>query len=100
MDNFKNTFGFDPSKQHSTMPTDYEPKLYTTDLFTDTDKAQYWKYIGEMQWSVVLYQIDIMYATVVVLRYLPDPRKGHLSNIQHIYGYLNKYTSTSIKFNT
>ena len=64
IENFKNTFGFDPSKQHSTIPPDYNRKLYTTKLFADTEKAQYWQCIGEMQWSVALYQIDIMYATV------------------------------------
>ena len=41
-----------------------------------------------------------MYATVVLSQYFPDPRKGHITNIQHLYVYLNKYTSTSIKFNT
>ena len=99
MENFKNNFGFYPSKEHSTMTPDYKPGLHTTELFTDNKKAQYWKCIGEMQWSIALDQIYIMYAMVVVLRYPPDPCKGHLSNIQHLYGYLNKYTSTYIKFN-
>ena len=41
-----------------------------------------------------------MYATVVLSRYRPATFKVHLSKIQYIYGYLKKYTSTSIKFNT
>ena len=41
-----------------------------------------------------------MYATVVLSQYHPAPLKGHLSNIHHLYGYLKKYTSTSIKFST
>ena len=41
-----------------------------------------------------------MYATVVISRYHPDPRKVHLYKIQHLYEYLNKYTYTSINFNT
>ena len=53
-----------------------------------------------MQWSVALGRIDIMYATVFLLQYRPAPHKVHLSKIQHLYCYLNKYTSTSIKFNT
>ena len=41
-----------------------------------------------------------MYATVVLSKYRPAPRKGHLSKIYNLYGYLKKCTSTSIKFNT
>ena len=40
-----------------------------------------------------------MYATVVLYWYLPDPHKGHLSNIHNLYVYPKKYTSTSIKLN-
>ena len=40
MENFKNTFGFEPSKQHSAMPPDYKTELDTTDLCTDTEKGQ------------------------------------------------------------
>ena len=53
-----------------------------------------------MQWAVALGCIDIMYATVVLSRFRPAPRKVHISKIQHLYGYLKKYTSTSINFNT
>ena len=42
MDKFKNTFGFDPSNQHAAMPPEYNPELETTELCTDTEKAQYW----------------------------------------------------------
>ena len=100
MENFNKTFGFEPSKHHYAMPPEYKPELYTTELFTDTEKAQYWQCISEIQWAVALYQINIMCDTVVVSRYRPDPRKGHLPNIHHLYGYLNKYTSASINFNT
>ena len=41
-----------------------------------------------------------MYANIVLPLYRHDLLKVHLSNIQHLYGYLKKYTSTSIKFNT
>ena len=41
-----------------------------------------------------------MYATIIILWYRPALRKGHLSKIQHLYGYLKKYISTSINFNT
>ena len=52
-----------------------------------------------MQLSIALGKINIRYATVVISRYHPDTRKGHLANIQNLYYYMKKYTSTSIKLN-
>ena len=75
---FKNTLGFDPSKQHAAMPPTYKPELDTTELCTDTEKAQYWKYTGEMQWDVALGQKEIMYATIVIsYTALPHPRETY-----------------------
>ena len=51
-ENFKNTFVFETSKQHVTMPPDYNPDLDTTDLCKDAEKVQYWKCIGEIQRAV------------------------------------------------
>ena len=41
-----------------------------------------------------------MYDAIFLSRYYPAPRKGHFDKIQHLFGYLKKHTSTSIKFNT
>ena len=48
------------------MPPDYNLELYTTELFTDTEKAQYWQCISEMQLVVALGRIYIMHASVVL----------------------------------
>ena len=53
-----------------------------------------------MEWAVNLGHIYIMYATTVLSQYRPATHKSHFSKIKHIYGYLKKYTSTSINFNT
>ena len=99
MENFNKTFGFEPSKHHYAMPPEYKPELYTTEFFTHTEKLQYLQCKGEIKWAIALDQIDIIYANGVVSRYHPYPRKGHLFYIRHLYVYLNKYTSTFIKFN-
>ena len=100
MENFKNNFSFEPSKKHAATPPDYMPELDTNYLCNEDEKAQYWQCIVEMKLTINLGRIDIMYATVVLSQYHPDTHKLHLSNIQHLYGYLKKYTSTSMKFNT
>ena len=100
MENFNNTFGFDLSKQHSGMPPNYKPGMDTTGLCKDAKKYKYWQFIGEIQWSITLGRINIIYDAVFLSRYCPSPCKIHISNIQHLYGYLKKYTSTYIMVNT
>ena len=98
-DKSRKIFVFDLSKQHAAMPPGYKSEIDTTELWNDAEKAQYLKCIGKMQWDVALGRIYIMYATIVLYLYCPDPHKGQISNIQHLYGYLKKYASTSIKLN-
>ena len=85
MYNFKNTLGFETSKKHAEMSPDYNPELDTTELWTDTEKVKYWKYISDMKWYIDLGRIYIMYATVFLSWYRPSPHKVHLSNIKHLY---------------
>ena len=99
MDNFKNTLCFDPSKKHADIPPNYKPEINITDICNDAKKDQYWKCIGDMQWDVALFHIDIMYATIVISWYCTAMGKDHLTNTQYLYDYLNKYTSTYIEFN-
>ena len=100
MNNFNNTFSFDPSKQHSDMPPNYKPELDITDICNNDEKAQYYQLISDMQWALALGRINIMYANVALSRYHPALQKCHLAKIQHLYGYLNKCPFMSIKFNT
>ena len=66
MATFKNTFVFEPSKQHVVTPPDYKPEIDITDLCNNAEKDQYWKYISDMKWGVALGCIDIMYANIVL----------------------------------
>ena len=66
MDNFNNTFSFEPYKQHSVVPPDYTPDFDTTDICNDAKKAQYWQRIGKIQWYVSLGWIYIIYDTIVL----------------------------------
>ena len=99
MNNFKNNFGFETTNQNTAMPHYCNPELDITDICNDDEKAQYWKCIGKTQWAVALGRIDIMYAAIVLYRFLPVPRNVWLAKIQHLYNYLKKYTSTTINFN-
>ena len=76
MDNLKNSFDFDPSKQNSVMSPNYNSDIDITDLLNDAKKAQHCKCVGEIQWALALGRIDIIYAIVVLSWYRPAPTQG------------------------
>ena len=100
MNKFRNTLGFEPSKQKAATSPYYKPEIEITNLYNDAKKYQYCQCIFNMQWDTAIGSIDIMYATVVLSWFCTILRKGHISKTQHLYGYLKKYTSMYIKFNT
>ena len=81
MDNFKNSFSFEPSKQHADMPPNYKPDLKITDIYNDANNAKYWQCIGELQWSVALCCINIIHDTIVLSWFCYVLCKGHLAKV-------------------
>eukprot|EP00957_Ditylum_brightwellii_P000809 64054-Ditylum_brightwellii.AAC.1 len=47
------------------------------------DIKTYWQMIGKMQWAVALGQIEIIAATVIMVRFRPAPCQGHLKRLKH-----------------
>ena len=43
---------------------------------------------GELRWAVELGQVDILLETALMSNYLALPRRGHLEQIFHVFGYL------------
>eukprot|EP00957_Ditylum_brightwellii_P098436 7499789-Ditylum_brightwellii.AAC.1 len=64
------------------------------------DIKMYLQMIGEMQWTVALGWIGIIAATMIMVRFRPAPRQGHLKCLKHVYYFLCNYKKTAIEFNT
>jgi len=69
--------------------------------FLDQDKTEvYQSLIGAMQWAVSIGRWDIQSAIMTMSSFRAQPRLGHLTRVQRIYGYLCKFRHFMIRFRT
>ena len=54
--------------------------------------------MGMLQWAVTIGRIDIHVAVMTMGRFRMEPRKGHLEQVARIFGFLQYYKSSLIKF--
>jgi hypothetical protein len=54
--------------------------------------------LGVLCWACKLGWIDIQVAVSMLSRYLANPRKGHLQQVFHIFGYLKKHERSTMVF--
>lgn len=69
------TFGYHPSEDTSV-------ELSSDSLHT------YQELIGTLQWAIEIGRVDILLKVSLLSSHLALPRKGHLQQVYHIFGYL------------
>jgi len=101
MANYEQMFGepIPKRKIHAPLPPDDHPEVDESELCDEVDQKHYMSMIGELQWAITLGRFDIMCPVMTLSRFRPAPRIGHLKRLKRIYGYLQTYPDTSIKFN-
>ena len=57
-------------------------------LIHDEDHTKYHSLIGLLTWSVVIGRFDVAFATASLSRFSSCPRKGHLTRVLRVFGYL------------
>jgi hypothetical protein len=70
------------------MTANYRPELDYSPFLIDTAINYYLELIGILRWIVELGRIDIMVAVSLLSSYCMQPRRGHLDQLFHIFGYL------------
>eukprot|EP00957_Ditylum_brightwellii_P184535 14054993-Ditylum_brightwellii.AAC.1 len=68
---------------HAPLEPGDHPEIGDSPLLDMEDIKKYWQMIGGIQWAVALGQIDIIAATVTMVRFRPAPRQGHLKSLKH-----------------
>ena len=56
--------------------------------------------IAKLNWTVCLGRKDVAFAVTSLSRFSAFPRKGHLSRLLRIFGYLKKYKNRRIVTNS
>jgi len=62
----------------------------TSEILADGDHQKYMMLIGMLNWIICLERMDVAFAVTSLPRFSACPRKGHLSRLMRIFGYLKK----------
>ena len=94
-------FGENPTQRISSpLERGDHPELDASN-FLDQEKTEvYQSLIGAMQWAVSICRWDIQSALMTMSSFRAQPRFGHLTQVQRIYGYLCKFRHFMIRFCT
>ena len=87
-----------PSKAETPLMRSYRPELDVSSELMPRDSAYYQSLIGIPWWIVELRRIDICLEVSMMSSRLAMPRKQHLDQVLHIFGYLCKYHNTKVVY--
>jgi hypothetical protein len=86
------------TKVTTPLSSGYRPELDTSPEL-DAKLANYFQgLIGVLRWMCELGRIDILHAVALLSRFLANPRRGHLDQVFHLFGYLKRYSKSSLVF--
>ena len=76
----------------------YRPELDVTPELKADGLQRYQELIGILYWAVKLGRVDILMETSMMSTHLAMPRRGHLEQVQHIFGYLKEWPKGKLFF--
>ena len=76
----------------------YRPELDVTEACNDSQVSYYYNLIGVLRWMIELGRIDIYYEVSVLSQQLAYPREGHLTQVFHIFKYLDTHKENMLNF--
>ena len=87
-----------PTKVTTPMTQGYRPELDVS-LELDSEQATYYQgLIGILRWACELGRIDILVDVTLLSSFLAAPRRGHLEQAFHVFGYLKRYDRSRMVF--
>jgi Reverse transcriptase (RNA-dependent DNA polymerase) len=87
-----------PTKVTTPLSSGYRPELDTSPELDATRTNYYQGLIGVVRWICELGRVDILHAVALLSRYLANPRRGHLDQVFHLFGYLKRYSRSALVF--
>ena len=87
-----------PSKCKTPLVCGYHPELDVTPGLKTDGLQQYQELIGILRWAVELGRVDILMETSMMSTHLATPRRGHLEQVHHIFGYLKERPKRKLFF--
>jgi len=76
----------------------YHPAHDISPELDDTDTKYFQELIGILRWAIELGRVDILLEVSLLSSHLALPRRGHLLQVYHIFGYLKKNLKRKLYF--
>ena len=89
-----------PSKCRTPMTVGYRPKRDVSAELTSEGIQRYQELIGVLRWAAELGRVDILLETAMLSTYMALPRKGHMEQVYHVFGYLKTHSTNAAYFLT
>ena len=87
-----------PSKCRTPMTIGYRPECDVSAELTSEGIQRYPKLIGVLRWAAELGRVDILLETAMLSTYMALPRKGHMEQVYHVFGYLKTHSKRRLFF--
>ena len=87
-----------PARAKSPLSNGYRPEIDISAELSPVDASYYQSLIGILRWMVELGRVDICCEVSMMSSHLALPRKGHLDEVFHIFGYLKKHHNAEMVF--
>ena len=87
-----------PAKAKTPLSNGYRPEIDTSDELGPQEASYYQSLIGILRWMVELGRVDMCVEVSMMSSHLALPRKGHLEQVIHIFGYLKKHHNAEMPF--
>jgi hypothetical protein len=78
------------------MSASYVPELDVAEELSEEDTTFYQEFIGVLRWATEIGRIDILLEVSLLSQYQANPREGHLEQLLHIFGYLNRHAKVAL----
>jgi len=85
-------------KKKSPTTTGYRPALEASQPLDDKLTNYYQGLIGVLRWAMELGRLDILTPVSLMSSYMAAPRRGHLDQLFHIFGYLKCHDRSKLVF--
>ena len=87
-----------PARAPTPLSREYRPELDTSEELPPDEAAYYQSLIGILRWIVELGRVDLCTEVSMMSSHLALPRRGHLEEIHHVFGYLKKHHNAEMPF--
>jgi hypothetical protein len=87
-----------PAKAKTPLSSGYRPEVDISDELGPEEASYYQSLIGILRWMVELGRVDICCEVSMMSSHLALPRVGHLDELFHIFGYLDKHHNAEMVF--